>query len=389
MALRFAGDAEVACRLIADGFICSYRGGIRIAPHFYNTDEDVDRFMDELVQLGAGSIMNPRSLLSMLFHADKALDLVQTAREIGLISHLDAGPVTLAELAEATGSRPIRLYKFLDGLESIGLIVREQPSDELLDTRYTSREPLAAAVEAVLGDTSIERDRDKYPWREIHGRLREVLNGQLDTRFAWPPRSDQDMRAFEASMAAGCAPIVEALLEARNVLFGSARARWLDIGGGDGAVAEALLQKHPTLSCDVFNLPSVEPLVTGRAHDAGLEARLGFVAGNFLDGPLPAGYDVLSFIRVLHDWPADVARLLLTKAKEALRPGGRIVVCEEFRTRDRLAVQLFWTYFLIGVDGCVSRLREVEWYTDALENLGFINIRVIDGAFDIITAVAN
>ena len=72
-----------------------------------------------------------------------------------------------------------------------------------------------------------------------------------------------------------------------------------------------------------------------------------------------------------------------------MRPGGRIVVCEEFRTRDRLAVQLFWTYFLIGVDGCVSRLREVQWYTNALENLGFRNICVIDGAFDIITAVAN
>ena len=78
---------------------------------------------------------------------------------------------------------------------------------------------------------------------------------------------------------------------------------------------------------------------------------------------MPRGYDVLSFIRVLHDWPADVARLLPRKPHEALAPGGRIVICEEFRTRDRLAVQLFWTYFLIGVDACVSRLREVEWYT--------------------------
>lgn len=49
VALRFPGDAEVARRLVARGFICSYRGALRVAPHFYNTLEEVDRFMDALV----------------------------------------------------------------------------------------------------------------------------------------------------------------------------------------------------------------------------------------------------------------------------------------------------------------------------------------------------
>jgi len=91
-------------------------------------------------------------------------------------------------------------------------------------------------------------------------------------------------------------------------------------------------------------------------------------------------------VRVLHDWPADVARMLLKKAKAALPPSGRLVICEEFRTHDRLAVQFFWTYFLVGVDACTSRLREVEWYTEALDGLGFVDIRVIPGAFDVIVA---
>jgi kynureninase len=51
VALRFPGDDTVARALIAQGFVCSYRGGIRIAPHFYNTDEEVECFMDELVDL--------------------------------------------------------------------------------------------------------------------------------------------------------------------------------------------------------------------------------------------------------------------------------------------------------------------------------------------------
>jgi SAM-dependent methyltransferase len=329
--------------------------------------------------------VNARALLALLFNADKALDLLQTARDLGLLVRLDAGPVNLGALAGATGTRPLRLYKFLDGLESLGLVERRQASDDLLAAEYVSVEPLAPAVEAVLGEHSIERDRDRYPWRDIHGRLGEVLTGGLDAKFAWPPETEEDVRGFESSMAVGCGPIVEALTAARGEIFGSS-ARWLDVGGGDGTVAEALLRADPRLSCDVFNLPPVSPLVEERARAAGLADRLGFVGGDFLGGPLPGGYDVLTFARVLHDWPADVARALLEKARCALPPGGRLAICEELRTRDRLAVQFFWTYFLIGVDSCTSRLREVEWYTEALAELGFTDIRVLPGPFDTIVA---
>lgn len=50
VALRFPDDAAVARALVADGYVCSYRGGLRIAPHFYNTDEEIDEFMSELVR---------------------------------------------------------------------------------------------------------------------------------------------------------------------------------------------------------------------------------------------------------------------------------------------------------------------------------------------------
>lgn len=51
VALRFPGDDDVARQLAASNFVCGYHGGIRIAPHFYNTDDEVERFMDELVRL--------------------------------------------------------------------------------------------------------------------------------------------------------------------------------------------------------------------------------------------------------------------------------------------------------------------------------------------------
>ena len=50
VAVRFPGDETVARALIAKGYICSYREGIRIGPHFYNTDDEIERFMDELIK---------------------------------------------------------------------------------------------------------------------------------------------------------------------------------------------------------------------------------------------------------------------------------------------------------------------------------------------------
>src|SRR5688500_20170858 len=95
--------------------------------------------------------MNARSLLALLWNADKALDLLQTARDLGLLERLDAGPVSLRKLAEAVKARPLRLYKFLDGLESLGLVERRQASDDLRAAEDGSAGPPAPAGGAGLG----------------------------------------------------------------------------------------------------------------------------------------------------------------------------------------------------------------------------------------------
>ncbi len=55
--IRFPGDSAAVAALKARGMVCSHRGGVRIAPHFYNTADEVDTFVDALVALaraGAG-----------------------------------------------------------------------------------------------------------------------------------------------------------------------------------------------------------------------------------------------------------------------------------------------------------------------------------------------
>jgi kynureninase len=49
----FDGSGEVSKSLNATGFLCDHRpgAGIRVSPHFYSTDEEVERFMNEVARL--------------------------------------------------------------------------------------------------------------------------------------------------------------------------------------------------------------------------------------------------------------------------------------------------------------------------------------------------
>lgn len=332
--------------------------------------------------------LDARGLFSLLFHGDKAIDVITTAYRTGLLEALDAGPVTLRDLAERFEMIPLRLYKLLDCLESLGVVERTQDTDEILDARYRSLEPLAQAARLVVGEGSIEHDRNQQAWRTVYGQVDAVLRGShaVDNEsFAWPPSNLDQQRRFEESMRAGLGPIVERLDEMRDVWASSRRT--LDVGGGDGSLACALAEHHDAIHVDVLNLPLAEPVVRDRIAASPHADRLGFAACDFLQEPLPRGYDQMFFVRVLHDWPASTARDLMRAAFDALDPGGRIVIAEEMRTPPRLAVQFFWTYFLVGVDACVSRLREADWYRDALGALGYTSVEVREGGFDVVTAI--
>ncbi|MEU7959041.1 methyltransferase [Micromonospora humida] len=332
--------------------------------------------------------LSPRALMSLLVNGPKAVDVLETALALGLLDALEPGPVRLDALADRFGVRPLRLYKFLDCLESLGCVTRHESGDDIAGASYRAVPGLRDAVLAVVGPDAIERDRDRYPWRLLHGRLADSLRGEVgmsDDDFAWPPKTDAQTADFERSMAAGLGPVIETLRRHADRLW-SDRRRLLDVGGGDGTLAAHVLDTAPALRADVFNLPAVAPLVAATRVDRGHPDRLGFVGGDFLAGPLPTGYDAMAFVRVLHDWPNDVARHLVEQAYAALEPGGLLLIAEEFRTPDRLAVQFFWSYFLIGVDSCVSRLREVEFYTGLLAEVGFTRVAVLPGGWELVTA---
>ncbi len=208
--------------------------------------------------------LSPQAFLHLLYNGARAIDVVESAHRLGLFRLIEAGPRSIADLSEHYGMVPGRLYKFMDCLETLGL-VRRFAAATVAETAYQSPPGIEAAATAVLGPDSLERDREKFAWQELHGRLPEVLSGQCSMpreKFCWPLESAEQVAEFEASMAAGIGPIREAFHTHRARLAHGGQ-RMLDVGGGDGSLAVYLLADHEDLTVDVFNLPIAAPLPVG------------------------------------------------------------------------------------------------------------------------------
>jgi O-methyltransferase domain/Dimerisation domain len=101
----------------------------------------------------------------------------------------------------------------------------------------------------------------------------------------------------------------------------------VDVGGGNGAFLQALLERRPGLRGVVFDLPHVVPEARERIRAAGLDGRCECVGGSFLV-EVPAGGDVYVLGRILHGLDDARARVVLDNIREAMRGGGRVLIVE-------------------------------------------------------------
>lgn len=135
--------------------------------------------------------------------------------------------------------------------------------------------------------------------------------------FDWMGRHPDRSAAFNGAMAAGAR---------MHGLFLDAAFDWsgplsvCDVGGGTGELLRVLLERHPSLTGAVLDLPSV--VASAVAHD-----RLTPLAGDAF-ASVPTGYDVYLMVNVLHDWSDADASRLLSSAAAAMGPGARVIALE-------------------------------------------------------------
>jgi len=316
-----------------------------------------------------------------------------TAFQLGLIDRLAAGPQPAAGLSRQFSLEPPGLDLLLGLLAGSGVVALSADGTPRLSDRFLAalahRDLLEAKLDMlslavpdlVLGLTDLVKEERRFM---AHSRIFKLFDyarasAPSAENAEWTRRWVRYTTALTKYEAHAC-------LDRHDF---SRDRQLLDVGGNSGEFAAQICARHPQLQATVLDLPVV--CQVGQAHLRGRPeaARIRFVAGDARTDPWPEAIDVVTFKSVLHDWPDREATLLLTRARDALRPGGTLVIFE--RTRMPLAEGPL-SYAATPMLLFARSFRDESWYRSRLDELGFTNARAqhvtLDTPFMIVEAAA-
>jgi O-methyltransferase domain/Dimerisation domain len=251
---------------------------------------------------------------------------VHVAAKLGVADLLEDGPKTPAALAEATGAHAGALHRLLRALASLGVFAEDGAG------RFTLTplaEGLRTSVPGSLRAYAILMGEEWHwrPWGELLASVRtgrpafqEVFGQDV---FQYLGKHPDAASVFNAAMTSRTGQENAAVTAAYDWPAGTI----VDIGGGQGALLAAILERTPGARGVLFDLPHVIAAAAGLIEGAGLTARCELAAGSFFE-QVPAGGDLYLLKRVIHDWDDERAAAILRRCRAAMGEGSRLLVIE-------------------------------------------------------------
>ncbi|SDM51256.1 Dimerisation domain-containing protein [Halogranum gelatinilyticum] len=247
---------------------------------------------------------------------------VGLALDLGLFEALATGPATLDDVASQLDCEPAGLEPLCDFLTALGYLTRD--GNRYATTPMTERWLLATDG---VGPWLTFWHEVVFPFWEANMTTAVRTGAPEQTLYEWlddhPERWQLAHEGFRAAAAVLAPTVVE------KVSLPS-HARVLDVGGGHGLYAATLADRHTDALVTVFDTEPARAVALETARDAGVVDRFSFIAGDYTTDELGEGYDTALLFNVVHahDGPENVA--LFERVRDALVPGGRLYVLDQF-----------------------------------------------------------
>jgi C-methyltransferase len=255
---------------------------------------------------------------------------VANAARLGIADLLADGPRCTAELADVTDTSEPVLRRVLLVLAALG-VFRQTPDGRFENTddsqRLRTDHPRSVRHFCQLAAGEYGRSFTELGHTLRTGRpaFHQVFGGSV---YDYMRRAPAAAAIYDRAMAELARPVGAAL--AANRSFAGMR-KLVDVGGGSGALSEALVTKHPDLTATVVDVPEVCSRATEQLATLprSVADRITFVPGDFFDG-LPSGGDVYLLKNVLHNWNDGSALRILQRVRAAMagRAHVRLLVIE-------------------------------------------------------------
>jgi (2Fe-2S) ferredoxin/2-polyprenyl-3-methyl-5-hydroxy-6-metoxy-1,4-benzoquinol methylase len=290
---------------------------------------------------------------------------VLTALELDLFTAVGDG-AGAAEVAARLHTDPRATEMLLNAVASLRLLVKREGvfRNSPAAARYFTAGSRDNAQPALLHTVHL--------WQRWSTLTDCVRAGSAVARDETAGRAQDWTEAFIAAMhrnASERAPLV-----VRAVGAGVVR-RMLDVGGGSGAYSIAFAQANSELRSEILDLAAVEPIARRHIQEAGMADRVKVRAGDLRSGRLGHGYDLVFVSAICHMLSPRENLDLFGRCREALEPGGRVVIQDFILEADKTAPRfaaLFALNMLVGTEGG-SSYSEPE-YAAWLGEAGFREI---------------
>ena len=255
----------------------------------------------------------PEAVLWDLMRGAVAARTLGLVVELGIPEALADGPRPVDELASRSGADPESLHRLLRALASDGVFAEVEPgvfghtaASEALQTGGRSGE-FAQLFGGVWHRTAGELQADGRPtFERIYG----------TDYWSWLAAHPAERAIFDRAMVEG----KERRTDRLEVVEWRGDETVVDVGGGNGSLLVALLERRPGLRGIVFDLPE-----TVRDEEA-LGERIVFAEGSFFE-QVPVG-DVYVLGTVLHDWDDESATRILQTIRRSAGEGTRLLVID-------------------------------------------------------------
>ncbi|MBV9366022.1 MAG: hypothetical protein JOY89_17430 [Solirubrobacterales bacterium] len=257
-------------------------------------------------------------------HMSRAVYVVAA---LGIAELLADGPMTAAQLAQATQAHEQSLYRVLRLLASLGVLTEHEDRAftlTILGERLRADVPASMRSWAMLVDCG-------GGMRSFEPIIETVKTGKPGLNIAYgkglfeflAARPDQAQQ-FQAAMSDRTAALAPSV--ATGYDFSPMRTV-VDVGGGNGTLLAAILRANDHLRGILFDLPSGVADAATAFQAEGLMDRCEIVPGDFFQA-IPDGADGYILANVLHDWDDATSVRILDACRRAMAKDGRVLIVE-------------------------------------------------------------
>ncbi len=267
-----------------------------------------------------------QAALRRLIVGQRLTQALHVAASLRIADRLAGGPLAAADLARAAGADAAALARVLGLLASEGVFAATD------DGRFALT-PLGAALRSDVADSLWSRaltEGEPWNWLAWGNLLGAVLTGTTAFErthgvplFEYLERHPEANATFNELMAAQTRAWTPAIVGALDL---AGVATVVDVGGGHGALAAAVLGANPGLRAIVFDRPHVAAGAAAVLAAAGVAERCAVEAGDFFQA-VPRG-DCYLLKHILHDWDDARCLAILRNCRGAAAEGARLIAIE-------------------------------------------------------------